>query len=380
MVLVATTRTTKYGLRSARCRVNRSASAARLRTIRGWDFDKRSSRPCELVAKHVGEAGPSNVADASPEVTADHPCDVQLFQHDDAVALGKSCSQNVQVIFALPSHRSVNTNNTTFSFVSILRSLPSSTDGSLCLSESFERCDEQFRVWNQFSVARSTEVYNPAIDGNDRLRSWNWIYGLDFADDTHKPLIAVSFEGARLWRSLQRAMHHRSKEPQFWETDMPINETPRLWMRFAERREVSSLSLPAWRSSELRKAALPSFVQLFEKLVADIPRDIIEPRQRRPQFGQLFHLIEGGRKPPFTARSCVAEFSLLLGEVPKKTQRAIPFFKSLDLGHCRVDAVAKSLIRSHASDPSRAKAEWKSITRWGFFPALKDGASAPKNR
>ena len=100
MILMTAPRTVKNSLRLARSRVDMAAPCAGLARISGRHFDQDASRPRELIAKHVREARPSRVRDAASTATFHHPCDVQLLQHNDAVALGKLCRLDVQEVVA----------------------------------------------------------------------------------------------------------------------------------------------------------------------------------------------------------------------------------------------------------------------------------------
>jgi hypothetical protein len=90
MLDMATRGAVEEGLRKARQGVDAAACAARLARVGGRDFDERTTGPGELVAEQVGETRPSRIRDAASAVTSNHSRDVQLFRHDDAVALGES--------------------------------------------------------------------------------------------------------------------------------------------------------------------------------------------------------------------------------------------------------------------------------------------------
>ena len=102
MVTVATRGAEKDGLRGTRSRVHASAFPACLAAVGGRHLDEGASRPCELVAEHVREAGPSRIRDTASAATSNHPRNVQPLQHNDAVALGESCRLDVQEVVALP--------------------------------------------------------------------------------------------------------------------------------------------------------------------------------------------------------------------------------------------------------------------------------------
>ena len=167
MVTVATRGAAKDGLRATRLGVDAAACAARLAAVGGRHLDERAPRPRELVAEHVREAGPSRVRDAASAATANHPRDVQLLQHDDAVALGESCRLDVQEVVALPPHLAVDASDASLGLLSVLRSFLPSADGALSVGESLERGFEVAGVGDHVAVGRGAEVGDAAVDGDD---------------------------------------------------------------------------------------------------------------------------------------------------------------------------------------------------------------------
>src|SRR5271157_5118942 len=137
MVLVTTRGTAKYGLRGTRESVHVSALAARLTRICGGYLNEVTTRPCHLITKHLGEARPTRVCDTTSTMSANHPRYIQMFQHDCAVALGKSCRLNVQKVLALSSYFTVDTCNACLGFCLVLRPfLPSTLSACAAAAET----------------------------------------------------------------------------------------------------------------------------------------------------------------------------------------------------------------------------------------------------
>src|SRR5690606_40243869 len=119
MVDMPTTRTAE-AFPLAGSGVDGTAFGARLRTVGGGHFYEETAGPCELVAEHLREAGPSRVCDVAGQVAPDHACDVELFDHDDAVALGQSCRLDMQGVLALAPDLAVQSHHTELCFLSSL--------------------------------------------------------------------------------------------------------------------------------------------------------------------------------------------------------------------------------------------------------------------
>src|SRR5690606_19904625 len=119
MVDMPTTRTAE-AFPLAGSGVDGTAFGARLRTVGGGHFYEETAGPCELVAEHLREAGPSRVCDVAGQVAPDHACDVELFDHDDAVAIGQSCRLDTQGVPALARGLAVRSHHTARCFLSSL--------------------------------------------------------------------------------------------------------------------------------------------------------------------------------------------------------------------------------------------------------------------
>ena len=348
MVAVATRGTAEDGLRATRLGVDAAACAARLARVGGGHLDKGASRPRELVAEHVREAGPSRVRDAASAATSDHSSDVQFLQHNDAVALGESCRLDVQEVLALSPHLSVDAGHAKLGLLSVLGTFLPSTDGALCVSESRERSFEVARVRDPFAVGGRAEVGDASVDRDDGTFAQSGLGEVQFADDRDEPLVAISLEGARLRLPFEGPVDHGSEVPQLGETNVRPIDTPGLRVGLAEAERVSPLPLPPRGASQLGEAALPCSVQLDQELRAHVARHIGKPRERSAEFGQFVDLVECRGVAALVSGTSKPELPLFECNVPEEAQRALPRVEAGDLLGRRVDAVTEGLARQHA--------------------------------
>jgi hypothetical protein len=398
MVLVATRRAAEDGLRATRLSVDAAARAACLAGVSGGHLDERASRPRELVAEHLGKAGPSRVGDASSQVAADHARDVQLLQHDDAVALGDSCRLDVQEVVALPPHLPVDAGDACLGLLSILGSFLLAGDVSLRPREARERRFEVAWIGDHVAVGRGAEVGEATVDGEDGAVARHRLGDVHLAGDAHEPLIAVALEGARLRPSFDRPVDDRAQVAELREPNGRTVEAPYLAVRLAEGERVAALALEARGTRQLGEAALPGPVKLHQELRAHVARDVGEPWQRGAQFGELVDLVESGRVDALAPGPRVPGNPLLQGQIPEKSECALPLAKPRDLRGVGVDAESKSLHDAHrllrhlevghaargaltlAGSIRSSTPHGSATRRRRFLPALKDGVSAPEIR
>ena len=165
-------------------------------------------------------------------------------------------------------------------------------------------------------------------------------------------------------------------------------------MRLTKRQGVTTLALPARAACELCKASLPGPVEFDEKLVADVPGNVSEPRQLGAEPGQFVDLVEGRQVALVVAAAREADAALLESQVPEKAKRRLPGVEAIDLLRRRVDAEPKSLHDTHRllrhlevgrlpgalptlAGSNRCSTSHGSATRrQRVLPALKDGVSA----
>ena len=325
-----------------------SARSTLLRGIRsGHKFD-RSAGPFLLVAKHPLEHRPACICDSASAASAQHPRDVQIFQHDDTVTLGDACGLNVQEMSALPSHLAVLTRDATLGLLPVLGSFLSTSDSPLRTTQSFQRSLQVLRPGDQIALRRSRKVDNAAIDRDHRAWSRSWIWDRDLADDRGEPLISVTNERAGLWRAFKRAMDDSSDLAELGKIQRITLKTPRLRMRFTQVDDVEALALPSWSVCALLKAALPRFIQLVEKLHRHITRNVRKPRQLRSKLGQIFRLIKRGHVAALVTIFGQSEKPLLVREVPEEPQSITPTICCRNLLARWIDAIAEGFADQHS--------------------------------
>lgn len=348
MVNVTATRTAE-ALAVPTVGVDDAARAARLRRVGGRNLDERSARPRELIAQHLGEAGPSGSGDMPREVVVlDHAGDVELFDDHRSVALGVGGRQLVQHVVALTAHLAVQTHHANLSLLSILRSFLPSRDGSLRSGQPSKSLFEVSGVDDEPPVGVGEQVRDASVDGDNRLEPGQRVGHFNLAQDRRKPLVAVAAECAGFRFALKWAVYDGAKVPELREAEHVAIETPHLRVRLGEREEVASFALPARLSSEPFEASLPRLVEFNEQGGADVAWHIGQPRQLGAKIGQLVDLVERGRVALVLAAAGQSNAPLLKGEVPQEPERTFPRCEPSNLLLGRVDAEPKALENLHA--------------------------------
>ena len=329
--------------------VHTATSRARLGRVMGWDLSQHPSLPGELVLEKLGQKPPALVEDASGKssVGLHHVADLQVLNHDRAVALGVVVAELVAEVLSLPSDLAVQIGNTRLRFLPVLRSFLSSRNCLLSASKTLESLAVEAGALKEQAVRVCDHVGDTTVDGHDRFSLR--LRGFDFnqADNRDEPLIPVPFERAGLGRAFDGAMDHGSKVSQLGKADNAPIEFPSLWVWFAQAKGVQSLSLPARALTELLEAALPSLVQLNEKLRADVARNVCKPGEIPTKLSQFVDLIECRREDPFVARTSQPHQPLFVCEVPQEPQGGFPLTEPRDLRGRRVDAIAERLACDH---------------------------------
>lgn len=357
----------------ARLRVDVTTPIAFLRAVRSAFKLDRSTGPVLLVTEHVLEAGPSSVRDPKRAISTHHPLDVQLLQHDDAVALGISCGLIVMEMGALSSGLAVLPHDSTFGFFTILGSFLSTGNCPLSVSKLFQRSFQVLRVGDQLPVRGSCEVDDAAIDRDHGTGSWDRIRDLDLADDRHEPLIPITNERAALRSAFERAMDDQADLSELGKLQCRSDEAPGFRMRLTQINDVNTLSFPARGIRELLETALPGFVEVMKQLHRYVTRNVCKPRQLGSKLGQIFRLIKCGYITPLATSACESKQSLFIRKVPEEPQSITPAIRHRDLFPRRVGAEAKGLTDQHSGLSSTAV---RQPTPRDFLPALNDGASA----
>jgi hypothetical protein len=335
-------------LSSTRERIYVPTSRTCLRAVLSRNFDKRSSGPLELVAEHFRKPGPSRVCDAACQSPSDHSRDVEIFDHDDTVALGVSRRFNVQEVFALTPYFSVKTHHAKFGFLSVLGSFLSSRNDSLRMSQPFYGVLVELGVRCELAIGVGDHGSNATIDGDDGKGSRGRYGCLDRTENRGEPLITVATQCANLRLTLKWAMDDSTQVAEFRKTQSRATEPPFFRVGFSYTSESLPFAFPMWSVGKTFETTLPSPVKFNEKLGANISRHIGKPRQIRSKRSKLIDLIESHRISFFRHRK--PKQPMLMCEIPKKTQRPLPRNKPRFLGGCRIDTVSKGFVGQHRVD------------------------------
>jgi hypothetical protein len=369
---MTTPSTHEQALRPARRCVDVTARAALLRGERGGHLDERAAAPHELVAELVREDRPARVGDRARAVSLHHTCDVQFLDDDDAVAIGKSCGLDVQMVSALPTHFAVESCDALTSLCLVAGSFLLAGDGALGAGE-LAKCGLQVLwVGDEFTVGGCSEVNDAAVDGDDRVDARCRIRDLNRTGDRDEPLVAVADERAGFPRAFERAMDYNAHRAELRKVQRATRlvvlvdiDSPHLWMRLTQIDDVLVLALPARGIGKLREASLPGAVELDKELPADVARHVGEPGQLGAQRSQLFHLIERRRIATLALRlPVVREQPLLIREVPQEAQRIAPRIEPCDLRECRVGAKAECFDDQHQGIYSLVSVQRKGLLSW----------------
>lgn len=379
MVRVATGSAEKHSLRNSTLGVDVFARTACLRAVRGGNLDERAAAPCQLVTKHVREHRPTSVKNSSRETSVylDHVIYLKLLNHDGAVAIGVAVTENMQEVFALSSHFTMNARNVELSLLSVLRSFLAPGDGALSVSKASKCSAQPSWGFNDSTIGVGNHVDHTTVDGDNGFYARQRIGDLNFAHDRCKPLISVTFDRASFRRALQWTMDDGVNRPDLRKMQCGDVEPPRFCVGFTKTYNVTVLELPSWCAVELLETPLPRLVQLDEKLCRNVSRYVSKPRQCSAQLRQFVDLIETCRVDTIPTRSCVSNQALFVGKVPEKSESVAPSIKTSGL-ICRwVDAEFERLVNDHKGNSLPRRRE---IVRRGFLPVLNGAFSASEMR
>lgn len=362
----------KLSLRHPAISMRVSAGGAGLRRIRSRDLDKLAASPIKFVAKHFLERRPSSVQDTSVQCrlltdvsarfgnracgTRRHVRHAQLLDNYRTVAIGVGSRQLVQEVHALTPHLAVQARNYSFGFLAVLGSFLFSIDTSLRSSERLQRLVEEPRIRYDYSIGIGDDCDDSTVECDNRRSLRRRGREFDFADNVGKPLISVSGDGAGLRRPLYGSVLNDAHGAEFGEVQGTI-ETPYLGMRLTHCDRVAALTLPSWCPSNTLETALPRFVKFGKELCTDVSRYVCKPWKIGTELRQLEHLVERCWIPTLSLLASQPEVSLLKGEVPKETQRALPLREPQLLLLGRVDAIAKRFADEHKDKRSAHSSE-----------------------
>ena len=329
--------------------VNTSTSRACLGRVRGRDFSKYTPGPRELVGEKFSEQAPTLIEDASckTSVRFDHVADLEILDHDGAVALGVVVTELVTEVLPLPPNLSMQVGDTKLCFLSVLGSFLPPRDGTLSAGEPLESLAVEARRGDDLSIGVSDHVRDASVDSDDRVGPEGWIRDLDLTLDRDEPLIAVSLERASLGNSFDGSVDNGHEVAKLWEADRRSIEAPSFRVRLGQAEEVSASLLPPRRHRELLEASLPRHIEFNEELGTDVAGNIGEPWQLSSKFGQLLDLVERCGVDTLAFGAGVAHLPLLKSEVPEPAKSTFPFSVPLNLSERRIDAVTERLARDH---------------------------------
>lgn len=340
--------------RPTRLCVDVAACTARLRAIGGMDLDERAPRPRELVAEHRAEAGPSSIGNAARTVAAHHAGNVELLDHDHAVALGVPVTEDVKEVLALPTYLAVQDGDANPGLFPVLGSFLAACADTLCMSEPPHGGLVEAWGGDEATVRVADRVGDATIKGDDWAGTRNWVRNFNLTDDQREPLTPSLLPNSTCLRdALERTVDNDAHGAELREVECRAVEAPdfRVWL--AERRGVVALPFPSGRTTGFLEAALPGLVQLDEELCGNIAWHISKPWQFGPELGEFLALVERRRVAAIALGPGQAHAPLLVGEVPEEAQGALPSGHPGDLRGARVDAKAERVANQHGTSIPR---------------------------
>lgn len=350
----------EHRLRAAALRCYVAAPCARLRTVRGGDFDKLPACPGALVAQHLSESSPAGAENASVKARlgADvrarrvrgatrrsrHVLNLQLLDDHPAVVMGVVICELVQGVVTLPADLPVKARHPEPRLLLVLAPLLLSSDDALSARQTTLCSLEVAGIVVPHSVrVRNKRRY--ATIQRDRWPACRCRVGhYDLAHDHDEPLVAIADDRAGFRCALGRSVHHGVEDANLGKPDVRASDRPDARMRLADTDAIAALAFPARRPGQAAEAALPRLVEFNQELCTDVTRHVGEPWQFGAEIGQFLHLIEGGVVAPFAARPMQTQHALLVRQVPEESQRVFPTQQPSLLFGARVDAVAKRLV------------------------------------
>lgn len=354
MFTMPTTHTRKLGLRASGSGIHDAANRARLRAVGSWNFHKRAARPSQLVPKHQDKLAPARVKYAAVQAflvstsLGRYRSNVQLLDHDHAVALGVVVGDLMQNVRSLSRNLAVKLGNPKSGFLLVTRSFLSSGYDSLSTSYAKPHDSQEMRISDNLSVAVRHEVYASAIEGNNGSCSGLRCLFLDFTRDRGKPLIGLASNRASLGLSLKLSVSNDAHVAEFRKAENGVVfQLPHFRMGLTETGLITSLAFPFWSQREKGETTLPCLIQFDEKLSTNISRNIGQPRKLGAKLSQFIDLIEARDILPIASSPIKTDQSLLQGNVPQEAQSVFPSRQSEDLLLCRIDTEAKRLVENH---------------------------------
>lgn len=393
---MTTRNTQKHSLRRSVAGVRVPAHRASLARVGRGHLDKSTSGPRQLVPEHPDERSPTSIEDASVETrlladvgargidtalgAASHGLHVQLLDDHRAVVLGVAGAEFVQNVGALPADLPVQFGNTGLGLLSVLGSFLASGNGPLGTREALLCSLEESRVRHQCTVGVGEQVGDSTVDANDRFRAWNRLRHVNFAADAAEPLVDLANYGARLRLALKRAVNARRNRAELREHKRIAFDSEGLGCN--ERGHVSPFALPAGLPAQALETTLPRLVEFNKELGAQVTWHVGEPWQLSTQRGEFVDLVERCRITLLGPRK--SHKALFVGEVPQKSQSALPRVHASNLLYRWVDAVSEPLADQHGYERSTRYAGVDQQMRQfgrkpeGVRPTPSGGVAAPE--
>lgn len=330
-------------------RINVSARGARLRTVVRRCLDQSAPGPREFVTKKLGQDGPSGITNAPGSCSAHHCGSTQFLDHNNAMALGKSCRQSVHKVCALALNFSVHAHHAQLRLVTVFGSFLAPRHDALSTSKalhsalvvSWVSCNVSFRVGD--------DVGDATVQCNCWATACLGIRDLDLAHDQNKPLISALHQCATFTLALDRPVHNSANVSYFWESHIVGSDAPcfRVWLSQAYRDVV--LFFPSRRSRYALEASLPGEIEPGQHVLTNVARNITKPREFGTKIRQLLHLCSKRNEHTFVSGSGKSHEALLVGDIPQEPHRVLPTSEAILLLSRWINAIAECFPDQHWS-------------------------------
>lgn len=337
---------------SSRLRVDGSACGASLRAVRGRHIYERPARPRELIAETLDELAPSGIKDTAREaaIGAHHSSNVQFLHNDRAVALGVVVGELMNEVFPLTANLSVEPSDLELCFFPVLRSFLATTHRAQCARETFHAAFVEAWTWDDATVGVGYRIDNATIDCDDWNVARSRIRKFDLAHNRGEPLVTASQYRACFRLAEERAVEHRLQPTELGKVNGAVVHTPNVGVRFRHCDSRAVFTLPIRHPGSSFEETSPRNVKPGEQLRANVSWHIGQPMELRSELGQFPLLVGRGWETLLAARPGEPQATLLVREVPQKSQRRLPLRKSALLRWRRVDAIGKGLANQQSND------------------------------
>jgi len=173
-----------------------------------------------------------------------------------------------------------------------LRARRSAGDDTLSVGQAAKAGVQMLRVGDQAAVGIAQQVRHAAVDRHDRPGSPLRLGPLLLTLDRHEPLINLAGERAALRVPTSGRCRIARIVPSFGKATPPA-VTRKMRGCGSVMATGSRPSSSTGAGGQSLEAPLPRGIELHEHLRADVTGHIGQPRDLRPQLGQLVDLVEG---------------------------------------------------------------------------------------